>query len=81
MAGLGLPECRVTQTGPPQLPSQGRMEQPSCSGLASPCMAAGGESQAQGVCACTGGCKRPPLRHSLSFEGGKKRNKELVIRR
>lgn len=42
MAALGLPEFRATQTGPPRLPGQGRTQQPSCSGLASPCMAAGG---------------------------------------
>lgn len=35
----------------------------------------------RGACACTGGCKHPPLLHSLSLGGKKKGNKELVIRR
>lgn len=38
----GAAEFRATQMGPLQLPGQGRTQQPSCSGLASPCMAAGG---------------------------------------
>lgn len=74
MAGLGLPECRATQTGPPRLPSQGRTEQPSCSGLASPCMAAGGESQAQGetgsVCVHRG-LQTPSPPTFPQLEGGK----------
>lgn len=47
MARLGPPEFREPQTGPPRLPSQERTEQPSCSGLAYSCMAAGRVSQAE----------------------------------
>lgn len=75
MAGLGLPECRATQTGPPRLPGQGRTEQPSCSGLASPCMAAGGESQAQGETGsvCVHGGLQTPSPPAFPQLGGEKK--------